>query len=84
MQSISANQQAQRRAVDSRMNGTGGGSTGYLMDNHQYSVQALVLLTDVTATLLDLIYRSEEKEQRATPLLNSILCNVFPYLKNHR
>ena len=27
------------------------------VDSHQYSVQALVLLTDVTATLLDVVYR---------------------------
>ncbi len=49
----------------------------------QYSVQALVMLAELTATLLDLVYRSEEKE-RVVPLLHSLLYNVFPYLKNHR
>ena len=50
---------------------------------HQYSVQALTLLSEVTATLLDIVYRSEEKE-RVVPLLNTILYHIFPYLKNHR
>ena len=52
-------------------------------DHRQYSVQALLLLAEVTVTLLDVVYRSEEKE-RVIPLLSNILYNVFPYLKNHR
>jgi len=52
-------------------------------DHRQYSVQALMLLAEVTVTLLDVVYRSEEKE-RVIPLLSNILYNVFPYLKNHR
>jgi len=52
-------------------------------DQRQYSVQALMLLAEVTVTLLDVVYRSEEKE-RVIPLLSNILYNVFPYLKNHR
>ena len=52
-------------------------------DHRQYSVQALILLAEVTVTLLDVVYRSEEKE-RVIPLLSNILYNVFPYLKNHR
>jgi len=51
--------------------------------HRQYSVQALMLLGEVTVTLLDVVYRSEEKE-RVIPLLSNILYNVFPYLKNHR
>jgi len=51
--------------------------------HRQYSVQALMLLAEVTVTLLDVVYRSEEKE-RVIPLLSNILYNVFPYLKNHR
>ena len=51
--------------------------------HQQYSVQALMLLAQVTVTLLDVVYRSEEKE-RVIPLLSNILYNVFPYLKNHR
>ena len=42
-----------------------------------------MLLAEVTVTLLDVVYRSEEKE-RVIPLLSNILYNVFPYLKNHR
>jgi len=52
-------------------------------DHRQYSVQALLLLAEVTVTLLDVVYRSEEKE-KVVPLLSNILYNVFPYLKNHR
>jgi len=52
-------------------------------DHRQYSIQALMLLAEVTVTLLDVVYRSEEKE-RVIPLLSNILYNVFPYLKNHR
>lgn len=36
---------------------TAAAATAGLVDSHQYSVQALVLLTDVTATLLDVVYR---------------------------
>jgi len=54
-----------------------------MADHRQYSVQALMLLAEVTVTLLDVVYRSEEKE-RVIPLLSNILNNVFPYLKNHR
>lgn len=49
----------------------------------QYSVQALVIMAELTATLLDVVYRSEEKD-RVVPLLHNLMYNVFPYLKNHR
>jgi len=79
---------AGRQRVGSMSRNTSGSSSGQTTsslpaDSHQYSVQALVLLTDVTATLLDVVYKSEEKEQRVIPLLNNILCKIFPYLKNH-
>ncbi|ELU14591.1 hypothetical protein CAPTEDRAFT_134195 [Capitella teleta] len=48
----------------------------------QYSVQALVIIAELTATLLDVVYRSEEKD-RVVPLLHNLMYNVFPYLKNH-
>ncbi|KAK1903528.1 Protein dopey-2 [Dissostichus eleginoides] len=47
-----------------------------------YSVQALVLLAEVLAPLLDMIYRSDEKE-KAVPLITRLMYYVFPYLKNH-
>ncbi|KAF3843169.1 hypothetical protein F7725_002018 [Dissostichus mawsoni] len=47
-----------------------------------YSVQALVLLAEVLAQLLDMIYRSDEKE-KAVPLITRLMYYVFPYLKNH-
>ncbi|XP_032325204.1 LOW QUALITY PROTEIN: protein dopey-2 [Camelus ferus] len=47
-----------------------------------YSVQALSLLAEVLATLLDMVYRSDEKE-KAVPLISRLLYYVFPYLRNH-
>ncbi|XP_059824837.1 protein dopey-2 isoform X1 [Hypanus sabinus] len=47
-----------------------------------YSVQALTLLAELLAHLLDVIYRSDEKE-KAVPLISRLLYYVFPYLKNH-
>ncbi|XP_057708594.1 protein dopey-2 [Corythoichthys intestinalis] len=47
-----------------------------------YSVQALVLLADILAPLLDMVYRSDEKE-KAVPLISRLMYYVFPYLKNH-
>ncbi|KAM9851340.1 protein DOP1B [Aulostomus maculatus] len=47
-----------------------------------YSVQALALLAEILAPLLDMVYRSDEKE-KAVPLISRLLYYVFPYLKNH-
>lgn len=47
-----------------------------------YSVQALVLLAEILAPLLDMVYRSDEKD-KAVPLISRLLYYVFPYLKNH-
>uniref|UniRef100_A0A8D2PS69 DOP1 leucine zipper like protein B n=1 Tax=Zosterops lateralis melanops TaxID=1220523 RepID=A0A8D2PS69_ZOSLA len=47
-----------------------------------YSVQALSLLAEVLASLLDVVYRSDEKE-KAVPLISRLLYFVFPYLRNH-
>ncbi|XP_060054660.1 protein dopey-2 [Erinaceus europaeus] len=47
-----------------------------------YSVQALSLLAEVLAPLLDMVYRSDEKD-KAVPLVSRLLCYVFPYLRNH-
>ncbi|XP_062956774.1 protein dopey-2 isoform X2 [Cynocephalus volans] len=47
-----------------------------------YSVQALFLLAEVLASLLDMVYRSDEKE-KAVPLISRLLYYVFPYLRNH-
>uniref|UniRef100_A0ABM0MUJ4 Protein dopey-1-like n=1 Tax=Saccoglossus kowalevskii TaxID=10224 RepID=A0ABM0MUJ4_SACKO len=46
------------------------------------SVQALTLLSEILAQLLDVIYGSDEKE-KVVPLLQQISLNVTPYLKNH-
>ncbi|XP_071478733.1 protein DOP1A-like [Diadema antillarum] len=48
----------------------------------QYSVQALSLLAELLAPLLDMMYGSDEKD-KVVPLLTSIMHNVTPYLKNH-
>ncbi|NWI02712.1 DOP2 protein, partial [Tichodroma muraria] len=47
-----------------------------------YSVQALSLLAEVLASLLDVVFRSDEKE-KAVPLISRLLYYVFPYLRNH-
>ncbi|NXA12011.1 DOP2 protein, partial [Sapayoa aenigma] len=47
-----------------------------------YSVQALSLLAEVLASLLDVVFRSDEKD-RAVPLISRLLYYVFPYLRNH-
>uniref|UniRef100_A0A4W3K3C2 DOP1 leucine zipper like protein B n=1 Tax=Callorhinchus milii TaxID=7868 RepID=A0A4W3K3C2_CALMI len=47
-----------------------------------YSVQALTLLAEVLAPLLDMVYRSDEKD-KAVPLISRLLYYVFPYLRNH-
>ncbi|XP_051869745.1 protein dopey-2 isoform X2 [Pristis pectinata] len=47
-----------------------------------YSVQALTLLAELLAHLLDIIYRSDEKE-KAVPLISRLLYYVFPYMRNH-
>uniref|UniRef100_A0A1A8CSR2 Dopey family member 2 n=1 Tax=Nothobranchius kadleci TaxID=1051664 RepID=A0A1A8CSR2_NOTKA len=47
-----------------------------------FSVQALKLLAEILAPLLDMVYRSDEKE-KAVPLISRLLYYVFPYLKNH-
>ena len=36
----------------------------------------------VLAPLLDMVYRSDEKE-KAVPLISRLMYYVFPYLKNH-
>ena len=46
----------------------------------QYSVPALALLGELMASLLDIIYSSEEKE-KVVPLLYNVMYNVVPYLR---
>lgn len=41
------------------------------------------LTVQILAPLLDMVYRSDEKE-KAVPLISRIMYYVFPYLKNHR
>lgn len=41
------------------------------------------LAVQILAPLLDMVYRSDEKE-KAVPLISRIMYYVFPYLKNHR
>ncbi|KAG5283849.1 hypothetical protein AALO_G00046820 [Alosa alosa] len=48
-----------------------------------YSVQALALLAEILAPLLDMVYRSDEKD-KAVPLISRLMYYVYPYLKNHR
>ncbi|EDO38329.1 predicted protein, partial [Nematostella vectensis] len=47
-----------------------------------YSTQALTVLSEVLASLLDMVFGSEEKD-RVTTILTSVMYNVTPYMKNH-
>lgn len=47
-----------------------------------YTMTTLPLL-QILAPLLDMVYRSDEKE-KAVPLISRLMYYVFPYLKNHR
>lgn len=47
------------------------------------SCVTLYLNVQILAPLLDMVYRSDEKE-KAVPLISRIMYYVFPYLKNHR
>ncbi|XP_074662898.1 protein DOP1A-like [Tubulanus polymorphus] len=48
-----------------------------------HSVQALALLAELIAPLLDVVYGSDEKDRVVPFLTTSIMYNVFPYLKHH-
>ena len=48
-----------------------------------YSTQALSVMSEVLAPLLDVVFGSEEKD-RVTSLLTTVMYNVTPYLKHHR
>ncbi|KAK3711621.1 hypothetical protein QZH41_003795 [Actinostola sp. cb2023] len=47
-----------------------------------YSTQALSVMSEVLAPLLDVVFGSEEKD-RVTSLLTTVMYNVTPYLKHH-
>ena len=46
-------------------------------------MQALAVLAEHMANLLDMIYHNEEKD-KITSLIGSLLSNVFPFLRSHR
>jgi hypothetical protein len=58
-------------------------SRGISSSSSHYSTQALTVMSDVLAPLLDVVFGSEEKD-RVTSLLTTVMYNVTPYLKNHR
>lgn len=49
----------------------------------KHSTQALVVLAEVLAPLLDMVFGREEKE-RVVNFLIHVMGNVTPYLRNHR
>ncbi|XP_037079103.1 LOW QUALITY PROTEIN: protein dopey-1-like [Pollicipes pollicipes] len=59
-----------------------GGSRPGHAPEAQWSVQALRILAELLAPLLDVLYQSDEKD-RVLPLLHGVMCHVTPYLKNH-
>ena len=52
-------------------------------NSSNFSTQALCVLSDVLAPLLDIVFGTEEKD-KMTNLLVTVMYNVTPYLKNHR
>ncbi|VDI65588.1 Hypothetical predicted protein [Mytilus galloprovincialis] len=63
----------ERKVVDPKLTNT---------SDSKYSVQALSLLAELIAGLLDVVYTSEDKD-RVPTVLTPIMYNVFPYLKSH-
>ena len=57
-----------------------GSATSY---TSSYSTQALYVLAEVLAPVLDMVFGSDEKE-RMTSFLTTVMYNVTPFLKNHR
>lgn len=49
---------------------------------NSYSTQALCVLAEVLAPVLDMVFGSDEKE-RMTSFLTTVMYNVTPFLKNH-
>jgi len=47
-----------------------------------YAVEALNILGDLMATILDIIFQSEEKE-KVIPLMTTVMYNTVPYLRAH-
>lgn len=56
-----------------------GSATSY---TSSYSTQALYVLAEVLAPVLDMVFGSDEKE-RMTSFLTTVMYNVTPFLKNH-
>ena len=59
------------------------GNTSSTSNTSSYSTQALFVLAEVLAPVLDMVFGSDEKE-RMTSFLTTVMYNVTPFLKNHR
>ena len=57
--------------------------SGNTSNTSSYSTQALCVLAEVLAPVLDMVFGSDEKE-RMTSFLTTVMYNVTPFLKNHR
>lgn len=57
--------------------------SGNTSNTGSYSTQALFVLAEVLAPVLDMVFGSDEKE-RMTSFLTTVMYNVTPFLKNHR
>jgi len=56
--------------------------SGNTSNTSSYSTQALFVLAEVLAPVLDMVFGSDEKE-RMTSFLTTVMYNVTPFLKNH-
>ena len=59
------------------------GNTSNTSNTSSYSTQALFVLAEVLAPVLDMVFGSDEKE-RMTSFLTTVMYNVTPFVKNHR
>ncbi|KAH0566539.1 hypothetical protein KQX54_000954 [Cotesia glomerata] len=51
--------------------------------NSAYSVQAQIVLAEILAPLLDIVYGAVDNKERVITLLTNLMYNITPYLRNH-
>ena len=70
------------RSVKTDMNDSNTAVADIADNTTSHATEALAVLGRLLATLLDIIYQSDEKE-KVLPLLNIVMYNLVPYLRSH-
>jgi len=70
------------RSVKTDMNDSNTAVADITDNTASHATEALAVLGRLLATLLDIIYQSDEKE-KVLPLLNIVMYNLVPYLRSH-